>query len=217
MFQAILFDVDGTLVDTEDVVIRSMQQMLHDELGQDVPADQLTYVLGIPGTAAIKPFASDPDEAERLLAVWADNDARLTHESQLFAGIRPMLQQLQAQPIPLGIITSKTDAEWQTQMPRFQLEPFFNLIVTASDTTEHKPTPVPLQYACRNMQLTPEKTLYIGDSIYDMQSAHAAGAQFALAGWGAHPNPEFAKAEYRLEQPDDLLKLVSHETSGRTF
>lgn len=205
MLKAVLFDVDGTLIDTEKVIITSLQQTLRAELERDVPAEQLTFILGIPGIEAIKPFTNDPNLQVHLLAEWARRNNAMTHENTLYPEVLELLNQLEQLPYQTGIITSKTDLEMAAEVARFGIEPYFDLIVTASDTTQHKPTPVPIYFAMEQLDLKATEILYIGDTPYDQQSAHAAGAEFAVAGWGAHPHTEFEQAEYQLTTPLDLL------------
>lgn len=207
MFKTILFDIDGTLIDTEQVIIQSLQQVLKDQLDLTVPAEKLTFVLGIPGTVALRQFTTDPAQIQRLGAQWSALSANMTPQYRLFPQVQTALQQLQQQ-ISLGIITSKNQGEFTREFTPFGLNHYFQLVVTASDTTQHKPDPAPLQYAAQQLRLAPAQILYVGDTVYDLQCAHAAGAQFALATWGAHADPALQQADFQLKTPIDLCQFI---------
>jgi haloacid dehalogenase superfamily, subfamily IA, variant 1 with third motif having Dx(3-4)D or Dx(3-4)E len=208
MTKTILFDVDGTLVDTEQTIIKSWQKTLKDTLNIEPKAEELFYVLGIPGTKAVQKYSNGPQQSKQLLQLWEQNDHQMFHYSKLFTGIEEMLQQLTAKKIQLGVVTSRTNQEMQIVLDKFDLEKYFSTFITASKTKLHKPNPEPILKAIETLKIDPAETLYIGDSIYDFQCARNAQVEFALASWGAKDNPEFSKVDYLLKQPTDLVKLM---------
>lgn len=208
MSKTILFDVDGTLIDTEKTIIKSFQKTLKDALGIEPPAEELFYCLGIPGTKAIKKYSQSPQQGKELLDLWEVNDHAMFAYSELFNGIETMLQKLTEANIQLGIVTSRTDSEMQIVLDHFPIKKYFTTFITASMTKLHKPDPDPILKAISDLHLDPKETLYIGDSIYDFQCARNAKVNFALAGWGAKDNPEFEKVDHFLKQPSDLFEII---------
>ncbi|ALB28277.1 HAD family hydrolase [Companilactobacillus heilongjiangensis] len=208
MSKTILFDVDGTLIDTEKTIIKSWQKTLKDTLNIEPAAEELFYVLGIPGTKAVQKYSNGPQQSQELLTLWEQNDHKMFHYSELFDGITTMLQQLKDKNIKLGVVTSRTNKELQLVLDNFDIEKYFSTFITASKTKLHKPNPEPILKAIETLQIDPAETLYIGDSIYDFQCARNANVEFALASWGSKDNPEFSKVDYLLKQPTDLVKLV---------
>ena len=208
MSKTILFDVDGTLIDTEETIIKSWQKTLKETLNIEAPAEDLFYVLGIPGTKAVKKYAKDEKQARKLLKIWEQNDHDMFHYSKIFSGIEPLLRQLKNQNIKLGIVTSRTDAELKLALDNFAIEKYFDTFITASQIKLHKPDPDPILKAIEVLNINSNDTIYVGDSIYDFQCARNAYVRFGLASWGAKDNPEFSKVDYFLQEPNDLLKLV---------
>lgn len=208
MTKTILFDIDGTLINTEKTIIKSWQKTLKDTLNIEPAVEELYYVLGIPGTAAVKKYAKNSQQEKELLALWEKNDHQMFHYTELFDGIEAMLQQLTQKGIKLGVVTSRTDAELKFAFQNFDIANYFDTFITASKTKLHKPNPEPILKAIETMKLDPNETIYIGDSIYDFQCARNAEVEFALAGWGAKENPEFSKVDYLLNEPTDLVKIV---------
>lgn len=208
MSKTILFDVDGTLIDTEKTIIKSFQKTLKDTLNIEPPAEELFYVLGIPGSKAVQKYSDSSELDKKLLDLWEVNDHQMFHYSQLFSGIENMLQRLKDDGIQLGIVTSRTNQELEIVFQNFDIKKYFDIFITASKTKLHKPNPDPILKAMDVLKVDPQETLYIGDSIYDFQCARNANVKFALASWGAKDNPEFSKVDHLLKQPADLIKLV---------
>ncbi|KRN98424.1 HAD family hydrolase [Companilactobacillus kimchiensis] len=208
MNKTILFDVDGTLIDTEKTIIKSWQKTLKDTLNIEPTAEESYYILGIPGTKAVERYSNDPVQSEQLLKLWEENDHQMFHYSKIFTGIDSMLQQLKAQDINLGIVTSRTNQELQIVFNNFDIKKYFDIFITASKTKLHKPNPEPILKALETLKIDPSETMYIGDSIYDFQCARNANVEFALASWGAKDNPEFDKVDHSLKYPTDLLNLI---------
>lgn len=208
MIRTILFDIDGTLIDTEEANIKSLQKTLVEKKGLDKTPAELEFTLGIPGLAALKKFSDLPVERQALLDTWNDNFQEFFDTAHIFAGIQPVLQHLAETPIQLGVVTSQLDTELARQFTPFGLNHYFDMIVTASQTKKHKPDPDPVLHALRVLDAQAGSTLYIGDAPYDMQSAHTAKTQFGLAKWGARDLQAFAQAEYLFDTPDDIVRLV---------
>lgn len=208
MLTTILFDVDGTLIDTEFVMINSFKKTLKDEKNLSLSTEDVLYILGIPGRAALKKYIQSADEIEALMKIWDENIQELSHYTKVFEGIPELLAQLKQRKLKLGIVTSGTSEELKDGFGRFGYNDYFDVIVTASDTKRHKPEPDPVLKALDLLQVERTEALYLGDSVYDMRCARSAGVSFALAKWGAKENPEFSKADYALGQPDEVLRLL---------
>lgn len=207
MIKTILFDVDGTIIDTEYVMTRSLQKTLLEELGKKISVQELYYILGIPGKEAIKKFSKNEKEAGYLLSKWGENVLLLASHVHVFPRIEETLQALHSKGIQLGIVTSKTKEEIKNEFDLFNLNQYFNLQITASDTKLHKPFPDPIQKAIEKLDITKEETIYIGDSLYDMQSAKACGITFGLAKWGVRNIEQFQSADIIFSSPQELFKL----------
>ncbi len=208
MYKNILFDIDGTIVDTEKQIIQALQKVLKEELNIVKEYDELLFVLGTPGFNSLKKFNLPDDIFDDILYKWSTNIGLLASEMTVFPEIEDIISNLYKNNLNLGIITSKDDRELKTEFTPLNLNKYFKTIITASDTKLHKPNPDPIFKAMDNLNINAEKTIYIGDSIYDMQSAKSAGISFALAKWGAPTLEGFDNVDYILEKPKDILKLI---------
>lgn len=206
MLRAIIFDVDGTILDTEQAILQSLQRTLRKETQKDYPFEALRFALGIPGKDALQRL--NVDDIEAVHQKWSAAVLDFSHEVAVFKSLEEVIQHLATKPLQLGIVTSKTAQEVEDEFEPFGLSEYFQHIVSASDTVKHKPNPEPLLKCLDALQVAPEEAIYIGDSIYDFQCAKQAGAKFALAHWGAKSTIGFEEADYVFYEPKDILAIV---------
>ena len=181
MYKHIVFDVDGTLIDTEYAVLHSLKNLLKEEYNRDYKIEELEFALGITGEAAIKQL--EISDIERTVDLWNDKLNKYKESVCVFNGIEELLKVL-SQNHKLGIVTSKTKEEFEEEVTHFGLNKYFGVIICADDTEKHKPNPKPLLKYMELANAKNKETIYIGDSIYDMQCAKASKVDFAFAKWG---------------------------------
>lgn len=207
VFNAIIFDVDGTIIDTELAMLHSLQRTLKEEKNIEKDIEELRFTLGIPGKDALKMMGLEP--VDELHDIWSAAVLDFSDHVVVFEGMEALLEQLKNKQIKLGIVTSKIKQSMRDEFDRFNLNHYFHDMIDADDTIKHKPEPEPLLQSLKNINEQPTDALYIGDSIYDLQAAHAANMKFALAHWGAKKTEGFEKADYILKSPLDLIEIIS--------
>lgn len=179
----VVFDVDGTLLDTERSVLLSLRDTLREAAGRDYPLAELEFSLGIPGADALKLL--DIPNVPAVLARWEELLERYRDADRVFDGVPELLAALKDSGRCLGVVTSRTRAEFDQDFSRWGLASYFQAVVTADDTDLHKPCPDPLLKYMELAGAAAADVLYIGDSGHDARCAQAAGVDFGLAGWGA--------------------------------
>ncbi|WP_238900139.1 HAD family hydrolase [Clostridium sp. YIM B02500] len=205
MYNCIIFDIDGTLLDTEIAVLSSLQKLVFEELNENLSFDELRFVLGIPGEVTLNKLG-----ITNILdcnVKWNKYLKEYFHNVKVFDGIKDTLIKLNEIGILTGIVTSKTKEEFLSDFVPFELSNYFKLVVCADDTEEHKPNPEPILKFIELSGANKSKTIYIGDTKYDMDCAFGAGIDFALALWGAKSSIGI-NANYILENPKQVLKLA---------
>lgn len=204
-YDHIVFDIDGTLINTENAVFSGLKDTLQEVLGVEKTTEELLFTFGIPGEQALGMLGvKDPKAA---LLTWNKHIHKYWHTIDVFPGMREALAAIAATNTgSMGIVTSKNRKEYEVEFCRFDISRYLTVAVTADDTSAHKPEPEPL---LKYMELTgasPKRTLYVGDSIYDMRCAAAAGVDHVLALWGAMDKT--VEATYRANEPGELISII---------
>ena len=203
-YKQIVFDLDGTLIDTENAILHSLRETLRTVTGNTIDLGELKFALGITGKDALEKL-NIPD-IPFALALWDKNMSTFRDTVHVFDGIGELLATLTRLGYELGIVTSKTRREFEDDFSGFGIDKYFGTIICADDTAEHKPSPAPLLKYMEVSKTSNRELLYIGDSEYDMKCAKNAGIDFALACWGASSGAIDAK--YYLKKPSELLSVI---------
>ncbi|MCM1222646.1 MAG: HAD family hydrolase [Lachnospiraceae bacterium] len=200
-YDHIVFDIDGTLLNTEYAVLHS----LRDALGRpNIPLKELEFVLGITGADALRILSVKDIPA--TLQLWLKNSHKYDDSITIFGGIEDLLHQLALLGCKMGIATSQTRAEFEANKILSRIRPYFKTVICSDDTTGHKPTPEPLFKYMELAKTSNDKVLYIGDSKYDSECAQNAGVAFALAGWGSHDLT--IPANYYFRNPMEAAEML---------
>lgn len=209
-WDAVLFDVDGTLIDSIPFIVESFQHSFNHHLGHPHDVESILSGIGIPLETYFS--AWPPELAHALMATYLEYN--LAHVSQgiaIFSQVPAMLQGLRRKGLPLGIVTSKRLAALEPTLQDFDLDGYFDLIMTKEDTHRHKPDPEPLLEAMRRLGLSdPSRVLYVGDSIHDLECAIRAGVQPVMVEWTRMPKAALHEAHPAIwiDRPTDLITVV---------
>jgi pyrophosphatase PpaX len=199
-FETVLFDLDGTVVDSGAIILASMRHATREVLGRDYSDQELLQTVGGPGLEA-QMRALDPDQVERLVDVYRTHNEPLHDELEACAGMEDVLVRLHEAGRTLGIVTAKRRATVELAFAQVPLGHLFQTIVGGDETERHKPDPAPLLFAAERLEVDPAETAYVGDSPFDVRAAKAA-AMFAVAvTWGRIHQRERLEAE----EPDAIV------------
>lgn len=201
---AFVFDVDGTLLNTEKMYMLSLQHTLK-ENGFDLTYGDVYRSFGLPSYEALQ-FLEIPNP-EKIQKEWQSHYHDFWDEVDVFPGIQDVLAKL-AESHSVGLVTSNTAEEYADHANAFGIDQYFDAFVFAGQTPRMKPFADPIEKAMTDLKVEPNETIYIGDSVHDMQAAHNASAKFGLAGWGTKERDLFEHADYIFEVPADIMKLA---------
>lgn len=206
MIKCVVFDVDGTLIDTGEAIISSLQKVLKEDLGQEFSGDELSFAFGIPGAVTLKKLGVN--DIEDSLGKWIKYLNDFSDSIKVFDGIDNCLRKIKELNIKTGIVTSKTKEEFESNFIPLGLADYFDYVVCADDTAKHKPHPEPILKLMEMSGDDPKDLVYIGDTKYDKECAEGAGVKFGLALWGAKSSEGFDSA-YILHSPKDILEFIT--------
>lgn len=205
-YKNILFDVDNTLIDSASIAANVMHQITS-RYGYDVPVTTARSMVGIPTDQVLKKL--NLGHINEITQEYAATIGQYKDDLTFFDGISSLLATLKATNHTLGIVTSRSATEVRSDLGTFPEITSNQIMVTADDTTEHKPNGAPLRYAIDHYHLALPETIYIGDTIYDLDAALDAGMDFAAATWGALPTTDFSQATYQPKSPTELLQIIN--------
>jgi len=215
--KAILFDLDGTLLDTAPDLGSALNQLLVEEGKPQIPFEQIRPAVSNGGNAmislAFKTTRDDPTHNPlylRLLDLYRLNIARHT---QPFPGIAALLESIKQQNLKWGIVTNKPRIYAHQLLEQIRFDPHFDTLVCPDDVSKGKPSPEPMYLACNQIGCLPEEVIYVGDHKRDIESGKNAGMKTVAALYGyieADDKPEHWFADYYIDHPDQLTKLVKH-------
>jgi pyrophosphatase PpaX len=210
-YPVILFDLDGTLIDSGPIIMASMRHASVTVLGREPDEEKVRAAIGGSGlTAQMRDL--DPDRVDELVAVYRAHNEPLHATLESFPGIFELLAELDRRGHRLGIVTAKRVATVELAFERFPLlRELTQVLVGAEDTERHKPEPDPVLEALRRLGASPEEAVYVGDSPFDIRAGKAAGAFAIAVGWGGiHPDERLLGEEpdALVHDPEEILGLV---------
>jgi pyrophosphatase PpaX len=223
----LLFDFDGTLVDTTPLILRSFCTVWQQVFGFTFEDSCYIKTFGMLLPAAMRELIEQaiaegrvarPDDPqvflnskveELMLAYRAIN--LLWHDEMIrpFDGVDEVLRELKARGLKLGVVSSKMRAGLLRGLNHFQMAELFDVIIAGDDCENHKPHPEPLLRAIESAGAPHHETIYVGDSTYDIIAGRAAQVKTAAATWGPFPRIELEnlRPDFLLDHPKDLLAI----------
>jgi pyrophosphatase PpaX len=201
VLRAALFDFDGTLVDTTELIYQSMRHAVGDVLGREISREILMANVGQPLPRQMELLSAE--RAEELLESYRLHNEE-HHDALIneFPGVEESLARLRASGIKVAVVTSKRRFSVEMALEVFPgLGGVVDQWLTMENTTEHKPRPEPLLKGLELLgNVPPQEAAYVGDSPFDVAAAKAAGIPSVTVSWGA-----FSEAALRAAEPDHLV------------
>jgi pyrophosphatase PpaX len=199
-FPVVLFDLDGTVIDSGAIILASMRHAAREVLGTEIPDEELMAAVGGPGLEA-QMAAIAPDRVDELVSVYRAHNEPLHDELVCCAGMDDLLVRLKDEGRRLGIVTAKRRATVELAFARLPIEHLFETVVGGDETSRHKPDPEPLLLALERLGAVPREAAYVGDAPFDVKAAKAAGLFSVGVTWGGI----HARERLEAEEPDALV------------
>lgn len=210
MIKAILFDFDGTLINTHDLIIEGFNQLSQKYRGRAFGADEHNKILGKPLEVQVRhlcPF--DYEEALASFKSWYQ--ANHDHHAKGYKDIEDTLQLMKDEGYRLGIVTNNSRIGMQSGLNLLGLEHYFEVIITRDDVSACKPSPEGIHKALESLKINSSEAFYVGDSLADIHAARAAGVHPLLVGWTSltHEQIRSISPIDLIESPFDIPLMLS--------
>ena len=182
-YPVVLFDLDGTLIDSGAMILASFRHATRTVLAREIADEELVAAVG-GSTIHDQMRVFDPDRVEELVEVYRAHNAPLHSELQAFPGVLHLLDELAAQGRRLGVVTAKRRKTVELAFEVLPIERYFGAVVTSDDTERHKPLPDPVLLALERLGAELEEAAFVGDSPFDVAAGKAAGVFTVAVAWG---------------------------------
>jgi pyrophosphatase PpaX len=220
--RVVLFDLDGTLLDSQDQEVLIMTRLFCTDLGLKLNEQEIASYRGVPSREVLEQLASRPagscgagltlapDRVEELLSTWLSYHEATVNQTPLFPGVLETLHTLSQAGLALGVVTGQSRAELDASRRHIDLDSLIDVWVAADDTPFAKPHPAPVRLAIETMGCRPDQAVMIGDSRFDMEAGRQAGTRLGAALWGAR-DPGLLldfDPDYVFEHPRQIQNLL---------
>jgi pyrophosphatase PpaX len=209
---AVLFDLDGTLVDTLELLLASARATFTGRAGRVPTEDEWREGIGTPLARQLEPFAAGAADLDALVASYrtyqGEHHDRLTRP---YPGAVHAVAVLRERGHPLAIVTSKANSVTHRTLAHVGLDDAFPVVVGSDSCAQHKPHPEPVHTALALLGYAPHEAVFVGDSPHDLHAGRAAGVVTVAAAWGFFGRAvlDEAGADHYLERVDGLPTLIA--------
>jgi pyrophosphatase PpaX len=201
-FPVVLFDFDGTVVDSGAMILASFRHATKTVLDRDLSDAELLAAVGTPLQEQMRSI--DAERVDELVSAYRAHNEPLHDALQPCDGILDVLGQLKDEGRRLGIVTAKRGATVDLAFAVLPLRDYFDVVVAADDVERHKPAPDPVLVALDRLAAEPGDAAYVGDSPFDVAAARAAGVHSVAVTWGGI----YTEDALRAEQPDSIVSTT---------
>lgn len=209
MITHILFDFDGTLMDTNDLILTALRETSKKFRGRDIEDEEMSSILGKPLIVQMQEL--DPVQYAEMDTYYRSYYRERRDEyTKEFDGIREMLDKFLDMGIKMGIVSNKGTSGIQHGLTQFDMHKYFGTSVSADDVVQGKPDPEGIFIALKALDGKPENTLFIGDSSHDIESGKRAGTRTILVGWTILDRERLMAScpDHVVETPADIIEIV---------
>ena len=212
MIDTVLFDFDGTLMDTNHVILESWQYTFRNLENREEDVSRLIPTFGEPLDVTMAKFFLDTPVSESIEVYRSFQRDHFRDLIELFDGVEDMLKSVKEVGYKMAIVTSRLIGTTMEALNKYGITDYFDVILTPEDTDKHKPDPEPVLVCLEKLGSKPENAVMLGDTMFDIKCAKNAGVTSILVGWTfvLKGVTDFGDAppDYILKSPEELIPLL---------
>lgn len=210
----ILFDFDGTVMNTNDIILNSWQHTFKTITGKEGDPEVIQSNFGDTLEKSIINFFPDfsVEEAKKIYRSYQVD--KFADSISPFPGMIELIRELKEKEYKIAVVTSRLRNTTMEGLRKYELDKLFDVIVTMDDCTKHKPDPEPALIALKKLNSKPEETMMLGDSKFDIACANNAGVTSALVGWAVaifdKDKEGVFKPDYIIDKAEEILEILEN-------
>lgn len=212
MIDTILFDFDGTVMNTNDVIIGSWQHTFRTIDGEERPLEEIVRTFGEPLAITMEKFFPQVPVEESMNIYRSYHYDNFSELITLFPGMEELLKEVKERGFKTGLVTSRLRNTTIEGLTKYEIKDYFDTIITMEDCTKHKPHPEPINIALDKLKSLPEKSIMVGDTMFDIKCAKNAGVKSVLVSWAMAVSEEDLRGKDApdeiIDEAIELLKIV---------
>ena len=205
-YKAVLYDVDGTILNTLNMNMYPLMRIIKEETGEDWAFEDVLRFAAYPGMKVMEELGVE--DKEKTYARWVRYVNEYEEGASLYDGFEAVFEQLRAAGMIQAVVSAKTKKQYGIDVVSKGIDRYMSAAVLADDTKKHKPDPEPLLECLRRLDINADEAIYVGDAVSDWEAAKSAGMDFGYAVWGSVSDAGIVSPAYRFEIPGDILKLI---------
>lgn len=209
-YNTVLFDLDGTLLDTNKLIIDSFHHAF-DEIYKEIPStDKLTSYFGMTLREAFRQMARDEKDVEILIEAFRDfNLSNHDDYVQIFPGVEDTIVRLKEKNFKIGVVTSKLNKTAKRGLSLFNLEKYVDVFIGADDTHIHKPDPFPVMECLKRLGAEGNSSFMVGDSPHDITAGKLSGCKTVFVNYSlVNTDRETLECDYRIDEMIELAQIL---------
>lgn len=210
--KAVLFDFDGTIMDTNTIILESWEHTFNTVLGRDPVHEEIVATFGEPLDITMAKMFPDRDTNE-MVEIYRSYQRNIYKDAiTMFPGTREVIHALKEKGYKVAIVTSRFWKSTRTGLYKFDISDMFDAVVSAEDTNIHKPDPTPILLCLEKLGISAEEAIMVGDSKFDILCARNAGVRSVLVSWTISVNEEQRRElapDYYITDAAQLLEIAA--------
>lgn len=212
MIKAVIFDLDGTLIDTNDLIIDTFYHVINELLGRSPTEEELNHVYGKTLDEQMEFFSMERSH-ELVDAYKSYYRAHMDARTHLFEGVKDLLDDLAKMDIKVATVTNKGSRGVRHAFDKFDIGKYFEATISADDVSNGKPDPEGIFAVLNRLGVEAEEALFVGDSLNDISAAKKAGVLSVLVGWTLFHEDHYSEfgADFIINKPTGLLNLIKKQ------
>ncbi|MBS3945101.1 MAG: HAD family hydrolase [Melioribacter sp.] len=209
LFDGIIFDVDGTLAETHELIFASFNHVAEKYLNKRLTNEEIVALFGPTEDVILKEWMKDDYESARK-DYFEFYESKHSEMAEIFPGLREAVSIIKEHNIPLGIFTGKGRDSAEITLKSIGLYDQFDMILSGDDVDEHKPSPDGINRFIKQYNLKPEHVLMVGDAIHDVMASESAGVKCALVLWDEYSRNRCkeCKTDYRFYTVEEFVIFI---------